>query len=219
MTARSDKLHPEPADAGSIGAHAAAPVAATPPPAASSQKLPSGPTGSPHTQLVVLRGPSGAGKTTIATAVRARLGRGVALVQQDVLRRVVLRERDVPGGLNIALIATVCRFSLDAGYHVILEGILTAARYGTMLRQLATDHRGRTSFFYLDVPFDETVRRHATRPQATEFTPADMRGWYAASGRLHVHGERIIAATSSAEASVDRIVSHLDGDQRDASGT
>ncbi|MFJ7216552.1 kinase [Amycolatopsis sp. NPDC098790] len=165
----------------------------------------------------MLRGPSGAGKTTVATAVRARLGRGVALVQQDVLRRVVLREHDVPGGLNIALIATVCRFSLDAGYHVVLEGILTAARYGPMMRQLAADHRGRTSFFYFDVPFAETVRRHATRPQATEFTSEDMRGWYPASERLGVPGEHVIAATSSAEASVDRIVAHLAGHRQDAS--
>ncbi|WP_328453103.1 AAA family ATPase [Amycolatopsis sp. NBC_00438] len=159
----------------------------------------------------MLRGPSGAGKTTVATAVRARLGRGVALVQQDVLRRIVLREHDVPGGLNIALIATVCRFSLDAGYHVILDGILTAARYGPMLCRLAADHRGRTTFFYLDVPFDETVRRHATRPQAGEFTAEDMHSWYPASGRLDVPGEQIIATTSSAEDSVDRIVAWVAG--------
>ncbi|WP_285479534.1 kinase [Amycolatopsis sp. NBRC 101858] len=181
------------------------------------QEPPSGPTGSPHTHLVVLRGPSGAGKTTVATAVRARLGHGVALVQQDVLRRVVLREHDVPGGLNIALIATVCRFSLDAGYHVILEGILTAARYGPMLRRLAADHRGHTTFFYFDVPFAETVRRHATRPQAEEFTAEDMHGWYAASGRLDAPGEQIIDTTSSTKASVDRIVAYVARNEPDAS--
>lgn len=217
VTARSDEPHLKSAEAGSIRSCVAAPETATPPTAATSQEPPSGPTGSPHTQLVVLRGPSGAGKTTVATAVHARLGRGVALVQQDVLRRVVLRERDVPGGLNIALIATVCRFSLDAGYHVILEGILTAARYGPMLRQLATDHRGRTSFFYLDVPFTETVRRHATRPQAGEFTPADMSGWYAASGRLDIPGEQVISATSSAEESVGRIVALVAGNDQGGS--
>ncbi|WP_328442776.1 AAA family ATPase [Amycolatopsis sp. NBC_00438] len=157
----------------------------------------------------MLRGPSGAGKTTVATAARARLGRGVALVQQDVMRRVVLREHDVPGGLNIALIATVCRFSLDVGYHVILEGILSAARYGPMLRQLATDHHGRTSFFYLDVPFEETVRRHATRPQTSEFTPDDMRGWYETSGRLDVPGEQVITTASSADTSVAQIVAYM----------
>ncbi|GLY38817.1 hypothetical protein Amsp01_048410 [Amycolatopsis sp. NBRC 101858] len=183
---------------------------------AASKEPPTGPTGSPHTRLVVLRGPSGAGKSTVAAAVRARLGRGVALVQQDVLRRVVLREHDVSGGLNIALIATVCRFSLDAGYHVILEGILSAARYGAMMCRLAADHRGRTCFFYLDVPFEETVRRHATRPQAGEFTPEDMRGWYGASGCLDVPGEQIISAASTVDASVTRIVSCMSEHERDA---
>jgi predicted kinase len=213
----NDKPHAETADTGSTGQQAVAPTSATRPAAAIPQEPPNGPTGSPHTQLVVLRGPSGAGKSTVATAVRARLGRGVALVQQDILRRVVLREHDVPGGLNIALIATVCRFSLDAGYHVILEGILSGARYGPMLRRLAADHSGRTTFFYFDVPFDETVRRHATRPQASEFTPEDMRGWYVASGRLDVPGEQIIAATSSVNASVDRIVGYMTRNGRDVS--
>lgn len=44
-------------------------------------------------------------------ALRAWLGPRVALVQQDVLRRIVLREPDVFGG-------------------VILEGIMSARRYG-----------------------------------------------------------------------------------------
>ncbi|MGK3206089.1 kinase [Amycolatopsis sp. MEPSY49] len=215
MATDSDNTHTETADTRSSEGHPAAQAAAASP--ATPPEPPAGPTGSSRTRLVVLRGPSGAGKSTVATAVRARLGRGVALVQQDILRRVVLREHDVPGGLNIALIATVCRFSLDAGYHVILEGILSAARYGPMLRRLATDHRGHTSFFYFDVPFAETVRRHATRPQASEFTPEDMHGWYAASGRLDVPGEQIIATASSVDTSVARIVAHVAGTEQDAS--
>lgn len=212
MATCSDKLQAETALTRPIEGYVADAVAAATPAAATPQSPPTGPTGSPHTQLVVLRGPSGAGKSTVATTVRAQLGRGVALVQQDILRRIVLREHDVPGGLNIALIATVCRFSLDAGYHVILDGILTAARYGPMLRQLAADHRGHTAFFYFDVPFEETVRRHATRPQASEFTSEDMRGWYEASGRLGVPGEQIIAAASSAHDSIRQVVACMTAD-------
>lgn len=117
----------------------------------------SGAVGTAQTNLVVLRGPSGSGKSTVAAAARARLPRGVALVSQDLLRRMVLREHDVPDGVNIGLISTVCRYSLDAGYSVILEGILHSERYGPMLRQLAADHRGQTSFLYFDVPFAETL--------------------------------------------------------------
>jgi uridine kinase len=53
--------------------------------------------GTPGTRLVIIRGPSGSGKSTIARALRDELGRGTALVEQDHVRRVLLREWDTPG--------------------------------------------------------------------------------------------------------------------------
>ncbi len=107
--------------------------------------------GSPATRLCVLRGNSGSGKTSIATEIRRRHGRGIALVSQDTIRRTVLGERDVPGAPNIGLVATVARYALDAGYDVVVEGIMYADRYGDMLEALAHDHQGRSRFYYLDV--------------------------------------------------------------------
>lgn len=163
-------------------------------------------TGSKHTRLVVVRGNSGSGKTSIAVALRERLGRGVALVQQDVLRRVVLRERDMPGGVNIGLISQTARYALDHGYHVIVEGILHAERYADMLRALARDHRGATAFYYIDVSFAESLRRHATRPQAAEFGAADMCEWYRTRDLLGITSERVIPESASLEQAVDRIL-------------
>jgi len=62
--------------------------------------------GSLGTRLLVLRGNSASGKSTIAESLRARLGRGVALIEQDYLRRTILREHDQPGLPNIGLIDT-----------------------------------------------------------------------------------------------------------------
>ncbi|MFF4616439.1 AAA family ATPase [Nonomuraea jabiensis] len=91
-------------------------------------------------QLIVLRGDSGSGKTSVARALREAYGkRGLAVVGQDVLRRDILRELDVPGGVNIGLIDTVTRYALDHGHHVILEGILMACRYAPMLQSLRED--------------------------------------------------------------------------------
>ncbi|MFC4853946.1 hypothetical protein [Actinophytocola glycyrrhizae] len=50
----------------------------------------------------------------------------VGKVQQDVIRRTILKERDVPDGANIGLISLVARSALDQGYHVLIEGILRA---------------------------------------------------------------------------------------------
>jgi predicted ABC-type ATPase len=101
--------------------------------------------------LIILRGNSGSGKSSIAREVRARHGRGIALVEQDYLRRIVLRERDQPGGHAAALIAQTVRFALDIGYHVICEGILHSARYRPMLDDLRRAHRGTTLAYYIDV--------------------------------------------------------------------
>lgn len=96
-----------------------------------------------HPWLIVLRGNSGTGKSTVARELRAELGRGVAIVDQDTVRRKLLRERDVEHGVNIGLIEHIVRYTLANGYVVILEGILHAGRYGEMLRRLHRDFGGR----------------------------------------------------------------------------
>jgi predicted kinase len=159
-------------------------------------------TGSRSTRLIVLRGNSGSGKSSVAAEVRARYGRGIALVGQDNLRRIVLRERDVPGGANIGLIDTVARYALDHGFHVIIDGILRADAYAAMLDGLHRDHQGLSRFYYLDVPFEETMRRHQTRPQATEFGRAEMSRWYRGRDLLPGGIEQVIPDANSLQATV-----------------
>ncbi len=161
--------------------------------------------GSAASTLVVIRGNSGSGKSTVARELRRRCGRGWALVDQDYLRRIVLWEHDKPGGLAPALIAHTVRFALDNGRDVILEGILYTARYRDMIASLWRAHRGRTSFFYLDVSLEETLRRHTTRPQASQFSADDMRAWYTPGDLLGFSGERVIPEVSSLEGSIAMI--------------
>ncbi len=155
---------------------------------------------------MIVRGNSGAGKSTVARAVRAVAGRGVALVEQDYLRRVVLRERLCDGNLHIHLIESVVRIALDGGYDVVLEGIFHRDGYGDMLRRLRSEHRGSTWAFYLEVSFEESCSRHATRPQASEFTVDDMRDWFVPDDALAWDEETIIPASSSEAETVRAIV-------------
>lgn len=155
---------------------------------------------------MIVRGNSGAGKTSVATAVRAQLASTCAVVGQDVIRRTILKERDTPGGANIGLVSTVARYALDNGFAVIVEGILHAGHYGDMLTELVADHRGRTGIYYLDVSFEESLRRHATRPQAAEFGPDDMRQWYRARDLLRLPGEQVVPHSSSLDETTHRIL-------------
>ena len=126
----------------------------------------------------MLRGNSASGKSSVAAGLRERYGRGIALVGQDNLRRVVLRERDIPGGVNIGLIDLTVRHALENGFHTVLDGILGVDHYGEMLARLLADYRARSHWYYLDVPFEETVARHATKPIAGEVSVDVLREWY-----------------------------------------
>jgi len=158
------------------------------------------------TRLIVIRGNSGSGKSTVAREVRMRVGRGCALVEQDHLRRILLREHEsVQRPLAPELIELNVRFALANDYHVILEGILDRGRYGDMIAGLQREHAGETHLFYMDVSFAETLRRHATRPQAAEFTGDHMRDWYRQRDLLGLPGERIIPESSTCAETIDLI--------------
>src|SRR5262252_7900317 len=134
--------------------------------------------GTDQTRLIVLRGNSGSGKSAVATALRSSCNCRIAWVSQDLIRRTILQEKDRPGGANVGLIHQVARYSLDRGYHVVLDGTLRADRYEQMLASLRHDHAGPSFFYYLDVSFAETLRRHSNRPQAAEFGSAEMQSWF-----------------------------------------
>jgi hypothetical protein len=142
----------------------------------------------------------------VAAGIRVRHGRGIAIVGQDNLRRVVLREHDVPSGANIGLIGTVARYALDHGYHVIVEGILYASHYGDMLSALRADHRGVSRFYYLDVSFEETLRRHATKPQASEYGRDEMSSWYRERDFLPGCLEQVITQDVPLDAIVQQVM-------------
>lgn len=162
--------------------------------------------GSDQTRLIVLRGNSGAGKSTVARALRGAYGRGVAWVSQDLIRRIILKEKDLPGAANVGLIGQVARYSLDHGYHVVLDGIFYADRYEPMLAGLDRDHRGVSRFYYLNVSLEEALRRHATRPQAADFGPGDMRRWHRPADLLSAVAEHVIAETSTVQETVSVIL-------------
>ncbi|MFE6905834.1 AAA family ATPase [Streptomyces erythrochromogenes] len=165
--------------------------------------------GNGGTRLVVVRGNSASGKSSVAAGIRDRFGRGLALVGQDNLRRTVLRERDVPGGANIGLIDAVARYALDAGYHVVVEGILYADRYGDMLAGLLRDHRGVSRCYYLDIPIEETLTRHSSKADPdylARVTELELRSWYRERDLLPGGVETVVGADSTLAETIDRVM-------------
>jgi 8-oxo-dGTP pyrophosphatase MutT (NUDIX family) len=157
-------------------------------------------------RLIVIRGNSASGKSAVAAGIREKYGRGLAIVGQDNLRRVVLREHDKPGGANIDLIDLTARFALARGYHTIVEGIFNAEHYGQMLTALISDHADSAFAYFLDVPFGETLRRHATKSGVLKYGEDEMRRWYRGLDVLPGGIEQVIPADSALESTVTRLM-------------
>lgn len=165
--------------------------------------------GRADTRLVVIRGNSASGKSSVAQGLRDHHGRGVAVVGQDVIRRHVLREHDTAGGANIALLGRIAREALNAGFHVVLEGILYADRYAHMITSLVRDHRGVSRCYYLDVPLETTLVRHASKADAAylaHVTDSHLAAWYRELDLLPGGLETVVPADSTLQDTVTRIL-------------
>lgn len=164
-------------------------------------------------RLIIIRGNSGSGKTTVAKELRNRIGDGLSddtmLVQQDVLRRDILRERDMLEKRSIIeLVELMVEFGRSQDRTVILEGIFSVKKYGEMLHKLASrfDH---VHAYYFDISFEETLRRHASKPNAHEFGEKEMREWWKGKDYLNIPGEKIIDHLMSEEEIVRMIVEDM----------
>ena len=159
----------------------------------------------PSHPLIILRGNSGCSKTSTARLLQRQLGDGTMLVSQDVVRREILRVKDIENNPAIQLIYDLCMYGNNVGYTVILEGILSNKKYGAMLHRLLDDFQGEKLIYYFDVSFEETVRRHATKPNAHEFGESEMRQWWKDQDVLNVPGEQRIGEQLSQAEIVDLI--------------
>ena len=157
------------------------------------------------TPLIILRGNSGCGKTSTARLLQRQLGYGTMLVSQDMVRREMLRVKDSESNPAIQLIYDLCMYGNKVGYTVILEGILSSKKYGAMLHWLLNDFQGDKLVYYFDVSFEETMRRHATKPNAHEFGESEMRQWWKDQDVLGVSGERQIGEQLAQAEIVDMI--------------
>lgn len=163
--------------------------------------------------LIILRGNSGSGKSTVAKSLQERLGPHTMLVSQDIIRREVLKVKDGPDNPAIGLLFQICSYGHVIGYNVILEGILNTRTYATMLHDLLEAYPSHL-IYYFDVSFDETLIRHQTKPNAHEFGEDEMREWWHEKDFLLIPEERTLPQDVSLEEAVDQIVEDYNNQKR-----
>lgn len=80
-------------------------------------------------KLIILRGNSGSGKTTIAKELQQVFGNNTMLISQDVIRRDMLKVKDGENTKALPLLEELLRYGRKHSEIVILEGILNAEWY------------------------------------------------------------------------------------------
>ena len=160
-------------------------------------------------KLVIIRGNSGSGKSSLARKLQTHYGRGTLLIAQDTVTRDMLREKVEPGNLSIDLTETLAGFGYEYDLLVLVEGFYETDIYGQMLERLRNLFGSQTLAYYYDLTFEETIRRHQTRAKQEEFTPADMKRWWKDRDFLGWEEESFFTDGDSLEAAFQRICQDL----------
>ncbi|MGY4796192.1 kinase [Lysinibacillus fusiformis] len=152
-----------------------------------------------ESKLIIIRGNSGSGKTTIAKSLQHHLGHGTLLVPQDVVRRDMLKVHDREGNLSIELIRQIAEYGKGRCEVVIVEGILYTSRYGDMLKDLIQFYDQKAYTYYFDLSFEETVIRHHSSSKKNDFGEDSLHAWWNPHDYLGVDGETLLTEEMSQE--------------------
>jgi RNase adaptor protein for sRNA GlmZ degradation len=149
-------------------------------------------------RLIIIRGNSGSGKSTVAKQLQYKMGYETMLIPQDVVRREMLRVKDEEDNPSINLVYDLAMYGNKIGFDVIVEGIFVTERYGDMLKKLIND-----------VPIEVTLERHVTKPNSHEFGEKEIREWWVEKDYLGVPQERMITADLSKDEILEMFVKDM----------
>ena len=146
------------------------------------------------TIIILLRGNSGSGKTTVAKALHQQLGAEAVLISQDVFRREIFHVKDTPNNHAVGLMMEALLYARGKVPFIIVEGIFAREKYQDFLLFLLESFE-KCLIYYFDVPFQTTIERHRTRPQRVFISESSLQKWWLEKDLLF--GENGIASKSN----------------------
>lgn len=157
-------------------------------------------------KLIILRGNSGSGKTTVAKALQRRFGSNTMLLSHDMIRMEILHVWSTEGLMKSEpLMINLLRYGKANSEITIMEGILPAKEYHRLF-ETAVEEYGQNIFaYYYDLPFEETLVRHRTKPNRNDFGEADMKRWWKEKDFLPMISEKVLHKDLSLEDAVEMI--------------
>ncbi len=129
-------------------------------------------------KLVILRGNSGSGKTTVAKLLQEKFGKNTMRISQDAVRRDMLHVKDGKNTKALPLMKELLIYGEKNSDLVILEGILRAEWYRPLFELAVRLYHSNICAYYFDLSFEETLKRHWTKPNSGDFGEEDLRRWW-----------------------------------------
>ena len=142
--------------------------------------------------LITIRGNSGSGKTVLATKLQEKLGPNTMLISHDMIRMKILHVWGKEGvEKSLPLLIYLLQYGKVHSEYTILEGILPFTDYKSVFDAAIVEYDTNIYSYYYDLPFEETLQRHNTKPNKDDFGEADMRRWWKEKDYLTNIPERI----------------------------
>ena len=157
-------------------------------------------------KLIILRGNSGSGKTSAAKALQEKFGPNTMRISHDMIRMEILHTWSKEGiEKSEPLMIELLKYGRAHSEITVLEGILPAEPYRRLFEAAKEEYLDQIFAYYYDLSFEETLRRHSTKPNREDFGEEDMRRWWVGKDLLPNITETVLTEEWSLEDAVERI--------------
>lgn len=158
-------------------------------------------------KLIILRGNSGSGKTVAACMLQEKLGPNTMRISHDMVRMEILHVWSKEGvERSLPLMIELMKYGRKNSEFTVMEGILPYSAYKPLF-EAAVEEYGKDNIFayYYDISFEETLRRHQTKPNRNDFGEEDMRRWWQEKDYLKNITETILGEDITLDGAVKKI--------------
>jgi len=156
------------------------------------------------TKLIIIRGPSGVGKSTVAQALMRRTTRPTVLVDLDHYRFSFVNPPNYDHDVEYEMSGSDVLIGLRLGFDVIFDGNFSATANDPFLEKLLAAHPEENYLFYLDATLNETLKRHETKTNP-RISADKMKEVYKFASPTGHEKEVTIPESSSLEQTVEQI--------------
>lgn len=163
-------------------------------------------------KLIILRGNSGSGKSTVARALQRHFGINALMISQDNVSRDMVYALEGGDEYTQALAMHILSYGHENNSITIMDGIFKKHQYEKLLKYARDLYGDEIYAYYFDLPFEETLKRHETRWKVKEFGKEEMKRWWQDRDFLGFISEKIITKELSKEEIVNMIIHDITND-------